>query len=204
MSMERNTRSAMTLKNYKIILGSSSPARKEVLQKLGYTFEIMASDIDERAIRDSDPKKLTSKLANAKALALLKKINFPALLITADQVVNYNGVIREKPETPQEARDFLKSYEQFPAETINTVVVTDTTTGQKIEASDSAKIYFKKIPDHTIEQLIDQGNVFRQAGGFSIWDPLVKPYIQKIEGEEESIMGLPAKIIKELLEQFNT
>ena len=121
----------MSSKNYKIILGSSSPARKNVLEKLGYTFEIMAADIDERAIRDADPRKLTSKLANAKALALLEKIKFPALLITADQVVNCNGVIREKPETPQEARDFLKSYEKFPAETVNTVVVTDTVSGTK-------------------------------------------------------------------------
>ena len=192
----------MNQKNYKIILGSGSRARKEVLQKLGYDFEIMAADIDERAIRDSDPKKLTSKLANAKALILLEKINFPALLITADQVVNYNGVIREKPETPQEARNFLKSYEKFPAETINTVVVTDTASGRKIEASDNAKIYFKKIPDNIIEQLITEANVFKQAGGFSIWDPLVKPYIQRIEGEEESIMGLPAKITKELLAKF--
>ena len=149
----------MNHKNYKIILGSASLGRKKVLEDLGYKFDVLISDIDERAIRDSNPKKLTSKLANAKALVLLEKIKFPALLVTADQVVYWNGIIREKPQSPQEARDFLNSYEKFPAETVNTVVVTDTETGRKVEASDSAKIYFKKIPNQIIEKLISKGDI---------------------------------------------
>jgi len=46
--------------------------------------------------------------------------------------------------------------------------------------------------------------VFKQAGGFSVWDPLLRPYIYKIEGEEESVMGLPAKLTKKLLARFDT
>lgn len=194
----------MTPKKYKIILGSASKGRQEVLEKMGYDFEVLAADIDERAIRDDDPKKLTLKLAHAKADALVKKINEPALLITSDQVINYNGIIREKPTNAQEAREFLKSYETAPAQTVNAVVVTNTETGQRVEAQDSIKVYFKRIPDEVIDQLIAEGNVFEQAGGFSVWDPLLKPYITKVEGEEESVMGLPAKLTKQLLAKFNT
>ncbi|MFA6307649.1 MAG: Maf family protein [Patescibacteria group bacterium] len=194
----------MGLKKYKIILGSASKGRKAVLEKMGYDFEVLTADIDEKAIRDDNPQILTSKLANAKADALIKKINEVALLITADQVINYNGTIREKPETPQEAREFLKSYAKYPAEAINTIVVTDTSTGKRVEASDSKKVYFKSIPDNIIDKLIAEGNVFTQAGGFSTNDPLIKPYILKIQGEEDSVLGLPVKLTKKLLAKFDT
>lgn len=187
----------------KIILGSQSKGRKKVLEKLGYDFDILTADIDEKSIRDKDPKKLTSKLANAKADVLIGKIKYPALLITADQVVYCNGKIIEKPETAKEVEKFWESYVKFPAQAINTVVITNTKTGQRIEESDINTIYFKKIPPAKIKKLIKQGEVFNQAGGFSIWDPIVKPYILKIEGEEESIMGLPAKLTNKLLSKLN-
>ena len=96
-----------------IILGSSSIWRKQVLTNLGYKFTTMSPDIDEKAIRynwryyftvltlfrDPDPTKLTLMIANAKADALLSKVTEPSILITSDQVIVCNGVIREKPES---------------------------------------------------------------------------------------------------------
>lgn len=58
----------------RVILGSSSPWRKEVLKILGYEFDCMSPDIDEKSIRDSDPHKLTLKIAHAKADALLPQV----------------------------------------------------------------------------------------------------------------------------------
>jgi septum formation protein len=81
-----------------IILGSQSQGRRELLAAMGYAFAVMPAHIDERAIRSEDSGALTLALAHAKADALLPQIHEPALLITADQVVVWQGTIREKPQ----------------------------------------------------------------------------------------------------------
>ena len=185
----------------KIILGSKSKGRAKVLKEIGYDFEVMSADIDEKAIRFKDPEELTLKLAKAKADALLPKIKEPAILITSDQVVIWHGQIREKPENKDQAREFLQSYTLHPAETVTAIVVINTATGLRKQGVDIARAWFKTIPEKIIQQLISQGDVFMQAGGYSIDDPLLKPYILKIEGERESIMGLPKKLTLRLIEE---
>ena len=185
----------------KIILGSASKGRREVLERMGYDFEIMTAGIDEKAIRDTDPKKLTLRLAHAKADALLSKIFEPALLITSDQVVYWNGNIHEKPESPERARENLKNYVAHPVETVTAVVVTNTLTKQRLEGIDVAKVVFSPIPDDVIQKTIDEGDVFTRAGGFNIEDPLLQGFIQKIEGEKESIIGLPKTLTEALLQK---
>ena len=117
----------------KIILGSQSKGRRSVLESMGYEFEVMSSDIDEKAIRFDDPSVLTLALANAKADALLARIHEPAILITADQVVAWNGTIREKAKDENEAREYLRSYAAHPAETVAAVVVVNTATKKRQE-----------------------------------------------------------------------
>lgn len=189
--------------NLPIILGSASKGRKSILEKLSWDFEIMIADIDEKAIRFDDPQKLAHTLAIAKADALIPKIKKDAILITSDQVVDYNGEIREKPEDEEQAREYLKRYNDIPAKTVTGVAVTNTKTGERATGVDIAKVYFKDVPDEVIEKLIAKGDIFSQAGGFSIWDPIVKPYIEKVEGEEESVIGLPVKLTKELIKKVS-
>ena len=70
----------------KIILGSQSKNRQKILRESGFVFDIMPSNIDEKAVRLHDPKDLVLTLARAKAEALLPKIKEPVLLITSDFV----------------------------------------------------------------------------------------------------------------------
>jgi len=74
----------------KIILGSKSKGRKQILQNLGYDFVVMDPNIDEKSIRDSDPKKLVTLLAKAKAAALLP-VYPPFLVPTESRVFNHFG-----------------------------------------------------------------------------------------------------------------
>src|SRR3989339_531887 len=117
----------------KIILGSQSQQRKRVLKEMGYEFEVLPADIDEKKIRHEDPRQLTVMLAKAKASAICSRISEPALIITADQVVVCNGKVYEKPRDVAEAKAFLQSYADYPAECVNGVVVTNTATGKQIE-----------------------------------------------------------------------
>jgi septum formation protein len=182
-----------------IILGSQSHGRREILSAMGYAFAVMPAHIDERAIRSEDPGVLTLALAHAKADALLPHIHEPALLITSDQVVVWQGKIREKPAHAEEARAFLRGYAEGPAETVTAVVVTHTATGAHQQGVDRAMVWFRRIPEAVIDQVIVRGDVFAYAGGFSITDPLLEAYIERVDGTAESVIGLPTALTRRLI-----
>lgn len=183
----------------KIILGSASKGRKKILESMGYDFEVMPADIDEKTIHSDDPEKLTLMLARAKANALLPKIKEPALLITSDQVGFCNGRIVGKPENEARAREYLRGYANYPAKTITAVVITNTKTGKRVDGTDMAEVFFYSIPEEAINQSIKKGDIFNQSGAFSIDDEILGKYVKEIKGEPESVIGLPKKLTKKLL-----
>ena len=201
----------MKNQNFKIILGSQSSSRKKVLKEMGYVFETMSADIDEKAIRLEDPIKLTLALAIAKAEALLPKISAKGgsayggknkegvILITSDQVVVCNGKIIEKPVDEKEARLFIDMYKKYPAETVTSVVVINTLSNKRVEGTDIAKTWIDPIPKDVIDKYIETKDPFFVAGGLAIEHSLLTPYINRIEGELESVMGLPKKLTEELM-----
>lgn len=184
----------------KIIFGSSSKYRRAVLEKHGYQFEVMSPDIDEKAIRTDDYYELPLLLAKAKAEALLPRISQPAVVITADQVVVCNGNLHEKPRSAEEAREFLQKYSNgHPAETVAALVVTNMENGKQAVGVDIAKTHYNFIPNSVMEDFIKNGDPFSKAGGFAIQSSVLQPYLQKIEGTEDSIMGMPIKLLEKLL-----
>ena len=185
----------------KIILGSQSEGRRQILTEMGYKFEVRPANIDEKAIRFTDPQKLTLALANAKANALLAKITEPAILITSDQVVICDGKIREKPESVEMARNYLQSYNTQPAETVTAVVVTNTATGKRYDGIDIAKVYFNEFTTQDIEKLITEKKIFTKAGGFLIQEALQKGQINKVSGTIDSVVGLPKILTQNLISQ---
>lgn len=189
----------------KIILGSQSGNRKQVLTDAGYTFDIMVSGIDEKAIRHENWYDMPILIAKAKAEALLARIKEPALLITADVVVVWNGELREKPIDGNEARVFLKSFSEspHPVECVNGIVVTNTETGAVSTGTDISKIFFGKIPDELIETLIEEGGVTNWAGAFTLLDPRIKGCVSRIEGVFDSVLGLPMDVVEKCMRELS-
>ncbi|XP_077231418.1 uncharacterized protein LOC143864374 [Tasmannia lanceolata] len=203
----------MTLTNpsstFKIILGSSSAPRQQILAEMGYEFTIMAADIDEKGIRRENPEELVMTLAEAKADAIMSKLQHidfqkddePTVLITADQVVVYEGIIREKPSNEEEARQFIKGYSGGHAATVGSVFVTNLKTGSRRGGWDKAEIYFHAIPDEVIENLIEEGAVLKVAGGLLSEHPLMSPLIESLVGTADSVMGLPKALTERLIQE---
>lgn len=187
-----------------MILGSQSENRKQVLTEAGYTFEIMVSNIDEKAIRHEDLYELPLRLARAKAEALLPKIKEPAILITADQVIVWNGELREKPRDLTEARYFLETFSgsEHPAECVNGITVTNTATGKSLTEREISKVYFDILPKDIIEAFLKEGTMYNYAGGFTPQSPLIRPYL-RIEGTFESVLGLPLDILERCIQELS-
>ncbi|XP_037425716.1 7-methyl-GTP pyrophosphatase-like [Triticum dicoccoides] len=206
---EENTMAASSA--LRLILGSSSASRRQILAEMGYQFKLLSADIDEKEIRKEKPEELVVALAHAKADAILDKMRNngmmkeivdsqeTTLLITADQVVVHDGVIREKPTTPEEARKFIQGYSQSHAATIGSVLVTNVKTGTRREGWDRSEVYFHKIPNEVVESLIEEGNVFYVAGGLLVEHPLTSPLVEAIVGTIDSVMGLPKALTEQLI-----
>jgi septum formation protein len=109
--------------------------------------------------------------------------------------------LREKPESEEQAREYLTSYGDRPAQTNTAVVVTNTQTKKQAEGLDIARVFFREIPSDVIDQLIAGGLVMKTSGGFIIEHPLINPYIERIEGEESSITGLPLTLTNRLMRE---
>jgi len=186
-----------------LILGSSSIFRRAVLTELGFVFEIVPPDIDEKALRHEDPKMLTLIISRAKAKAVMEKVGQrDVLIICSDQVIVCNGVIREKPTSNEECKEFLRSYRTYPALSVNSVVVVNTKTGKICEGTDVATQHFKYLPEELIDDLIENGDVMLCSGGFTIEH--MGLYLGERIGEEETVRGLPKsltlKLLKEVME----
>ncbi|KAI3747749.1 hypothetical protein L6452_10377 [Arctium lappa] len=197
-------------KHAKIILGSSSMARRKILAEMGYDFTVMTADIDEKSIRTEKPEDLVLALAEAKADAIISRLGItghkeenthPTLLITADTVVVYEGMIREKPSSKEEARHFIKGYSGGCAIVVGSIVVTNLTTGIKKRGWDRSEVYFHDIPDEVIDKLVDDGVTLNVAGGLMLEHPLTAPFVDTVIGTPDGVMGLSKSLAEKLLEE---
>ncbi|XP_021972915.1 7-methyl-GTP pyrophosphatase isoform X2 [Helianthus annuus] len=184
------------LKDAKIILGSSSMARRKILQEMGFDFTVMAADIDEMSIRREKPEDLVLALAEAKADAIVSRLGIqghkeenahPTLLLTADTVVVYEGMIREKPSSKEEARHFVKGYSGGCAVVVGSVVVTNLSTGSRKQGWDKSEI--------------DDGVTLNVAGGLMLEHPLTAPFVDTVIGTPDGVMGLSKSLTQKLLEE---
>ncbi|MFA6177323.1 MAG: Maf family nucleotide pyrophosphatase [Candidatus Paceibacterota bacterium] len=186
----------------KLILGSSSKYRKNILEKAGYVFDVLVPDIDEKLIQVDDPYQRPLVVARAKAEVLISQIKEPALLVTSDVIAVCNGKVREKPESKEEAREFLMEYSKgIGPEGVTAIVIYNTVTKEYFEGIDKAQVFFSEFPESVIEDFIKNGDALGRAGGFGVQSPILRPYVKKIEGDEESIVGLPVLLLKKLLKQ---
>jgi len=171
------------------------------MERMGISFFIMSANIDEKSIRHDDARELTRAIAHAKADALVAKITEPTILITADTVISINGKIREKATTQEEAAKFLREYGAYPLQTVSAIVVTNTETHEQKDGVGIATIWFRPIPEEVIAQMILRPDICSFAGAFAYQDPLQRKYIDHVEGEEESILGLPKALTLRLIRE---
>eukprot|EP00611_Tribonema_gayanum_P002801 TRINITY_DN1211_c0_g1_i1.p1 TRINITY_DN1211_c0_g1~~TRINITY_DN1211_c0_g1_i1.p1 ORF type:complete len:182 (+),score=69.70 TRINITY_DN1211_c0_g1_i1:983-1528(+) len=169
------------------------------------------ADIDEKAIGDraSDPAQLVLEIGTAKADALLPSLADAAarhgarLLLTGDQVVVHDGRVLEKPHDYAEVRRNIAAYALSPCRTVGSAVITELGAGgRRVSGVDTACIYFRPIPDSVVDELCKEEEILWCAGGLMIEHPLVEPYIERIEGTIDSVMGLSKPLVQRLLDEL--
>ena len=190
----------------KIILASKSEVRKKILDQNSIRCEVVPANIDEELIKDSllkekaSPEIISKNLAELKANKVSKK-RHNHLVLGADSVIDLNGELISKPTNRDEAFAILKKLNGQKHQLISSVCIskngamiwnfTDVSTlTMKQLNSDEIESYLTKIKD---KELYAYGVYQIEADGRSLFS--------KIEGDEDAIMGLPVKEIKEYLNE---
>ncbi len=185
----------------KLILGSSSKFRCMVMDEMGLKYEVISPAINEKAIRFSDPDELVLAIANAKADAVVKHVIEPALVICSDQVVVWNGEIREKPESVEQAKNFIRSYSEHPAMIVNGMTVTNTETGKRVQGVEAMHAWYMPIPDDIVELLASGENGMLSAGALRFEHPMMQEFMIYTDGSRNIALGLPKKMLTKLLSE---
>jgi len=176
-----------------IILASSSPRRKELLEKTGIKFKVVGSKIKEYLDIKLEPRKLVEKLSLEKAKAVQNKFR-GSIIISADTVVACEGKIFGKPADEKDARKMLNYLSGKTHSIITGFTLINAKTNRIITGSDETKVTMRKISKREIESYLKTGEPFDKAGAYAIQGP-AKKFIEKVEGDLSSAIGLPVDTI---------
>lgn len=181
------------IKNKKIILGSSSPRRKELLKIIVDKFEIRTKIINEN-YNSIKPENIVKEISYNKMQAL--DTNNGEIIITADTVVSFENKILLKPINKEQAVNFFNLL-KFNWHQVYTgiCIKKDSLIKNFFVKTD---VHFKDFDNNTMNYYINNYNVYDKAGGYGIQD-FGAVFIDRINGDYYNIMGLPiSKLYEEL------
>ncbi len=187
----------------KLILASTSPFRKAILDKLGVDFDTVSPETDETALADETPQQLVERLSIAKAKAVADKVS-DALVIGSDQVSVINGEIIGKPHTHKNAVKQLQNASGKTVTFYTGLCLYNSSTQQYQSEVVPFNVVFRDLSDQQIESYLRKEQPYNCAGSFKS-EELGIVLFEKLEGEDpNTLMGLPLiRLIKMLdKEQF--
>ena len=186
-------------------MASGSPRRRELLDQMGIDYEVVVSGVDEEEIKDMQPCELVQALAKIKAQAVAKKIlakNEDALVIGADTIVVLDNEILGKPTNNLDAIKMLRMLSGKMHIVYTGVAIVATKDGPKEMFTQKTKVYMKNMSQEEIEAYVMTGEPLDKAGSYGIQGK-GGLFIEKIEGDYFSVMGLPISRLYDSLKSLN-
>ena len=178
----------------RLILASNSPRRKEILTKLGFSFEVMPSFVDESFSSKLDVYQNVMLTAKHKANDIYNK-NQDADVIGADTIVVYNNIVFGKPKSEEAARRMLRILSDNTHQVITGVCIIKD--GKEYNYYEESIVKFNKISEEDIDWYIETKEPMDKAGAYAI-QGLGSKFVKYYNGEFETIVGLPINRLKQI------
>lgn len=180
-----------------IVLGSTSPFRKALLDKLHLNFTQDAPDIDETPLKDESPAEMVLRLAHSKAQVFKEK--YPThIIITSDQCAVFNKQPIGKPHTYENAVNQLKQFSNQTITFYTGLVVLNSETGKTFEYMDTTKVVFRELSNEVIHNYLTIEQPFNCAGSFKS-EGLGVTLFKKIESRDpNALIGLPLMALTDI------
>jgi len=183
-----------------IILASSSPRRKELLERIGLNFEVEASGYNEGILPDKDHHEIARRISFEKAKLVADRHN-NALVIAADTFIVFDGGIFGKPHTETEARKMLEILNGKSHLVITGFSIIDTTENKTLSRSVETKVYLRELTHSEIDNYVRSHEPLDKAGAYAI-QGLGAAIVERIEGDYFNVIGLPLCELTEALKDF--
>jgi len=181
-----------------IVLASSSPRRKQLLEMLHIPFRVIVPDVDERLLAGEAADHFVTRLARAKAEAVAARAP-GELILAADTTVVLDDRIFEKPTSPDDAVAMLTRLQGRTHEVMTAVAVTQD--GAVAQALDVSRVTFRAADQATLAAYVATGEPLDKAGAYAI-QGLGAPLVERVDGDFFGVMGLPLRLALDLLGRF--
>ncbi|SFS70363.1 septum formation protein [Succinivibrio dextrinosolvens] len=182
----------------KLILASGSPRRKEFMSYLGIPFEVEIPNIDESPLQGETPSELVLRLSRLKADYISKKHD-DTVVVAADTVVCFNGMILGKPSSRDDAFRMIKML-QGQTHTVYTGVTVQK--GSLVRSKVvSTEVSFDPLDDDFIRNYSSSGECDDKAGAYAI-QGIASIFISEVKGSVSSVVGLPINEVVKFLREF--
>ena len=191
----------MDTKGKKIILGSNSPRRRELLAGLDIEFTVDTGNTFEEIYDASTAHELIPEvLSKGKSYGFHRELADDEILITSDTLVLCGETVMGKPRSREEAIAMLKALSDREHKVITAITLRDSVRCSTV--SDTAYVHFNRLTDKEIEYYIDTYKPFDKAGAYGIQEWIGYMGIDRIEGSYFTIMGLPVHLVYQELLKF--
>jgi len=191
----------MDTKGKKIILGSNSPRRRELLAGLNIEFEVDTANTFEEVYDPATPhERIPEVLSEGKSYGFHRSLEDDEILITSDTLVLCGERVMGKPHSREEAIDMLMYLSGRSHKVITAITVRDSKRCSTL--SDTAVVFFKELTQDEIEYYVDTFKPFDKAGAYGIQEWIGYIGIGKIEGSYFTIMGFPVHLVYQELIKF--
>jgi septum formation protein len=184
----------------RIILGSNSPRRQELLKQLGLTFEVLVHEVDETYPEQFRREDIAMFLARKKALAFKGDVADGGIVITADTIVALDELILGKPKDRTDAARMLRLMAGRKHSVITGVCVMSAKKSESFFVKTEVSV--KMLRDNEIDYYLETYNPVDKAGAYGIQDWIGMTGIEYILGSYYNVVGLPTKELYEILLRF--
>lgn len=186
------------MNNYKILLASGSPRRKQLLEELGLNFNVAATfEVDESFDSSMAVEDVAAHLSERKNSAYKEPLAVDEILLTADTVVIIAGKILGKPSSKEEAITMLQMLSNRTHKVITAITLR--TTKEQRTVSTTTEVTFKELALSEIEWYVEQYNPLDKAGGYGAQEWIGLTAIEKYSGQYTNVVGLPTATLIEQL-----
>lgn len=186
---------------YRMILASASPRRKELLEQAGVEFEIIPA-VGEEVITDNRPQQAVLGLSAQKAAEVAAKVQGDAIVLGADTVVAFGGRILGKPKDEADAKQMLSmlSGNTHSVYTGVSMVVKQSGESRPYSFYEETEVTMYPLTEGQIISYIRSGEPMDKAGAYGIQGKGAV-FIEKIQGDYNNVVGLPIARVFRTLEE---
>jgi septum formation protein len=190
-----------TLKNYRLILASASPRRRELLAACDLDFVLAEKfECEECYPADLAAEKVAEYLSQLKSNAYPHALGEKDILLTADTVVILGKMILGKPRSEEEAIEMIRSLSGSTHKVVTGVTLR--TTSQSISFSAESLVSFRALEEEEIRYYVEKYRPLDKAGAYGIQEWIGYTAIERIEGSFYNVMGLPVQRLYSALKEL--